>query len=1158
MANSLDGEKNKNAADSAGEIKENGTTQSSDGKGANGVKSDAAGGRRSVSASITAGITGAFNAIRGGKRSAMARRGSTPINSRQVGWSDSPQTPVSDKPDAESSQPKPKRRRGNQSSSADANAAQKQSDGENASKESDDYANATTHRRHPQPKRRAISDVAASNETKKQLSHGNDATNDGQQHASDADADKAAAMSDAVDRKRHRTKRDRSFSLKKSTSQAYSDTKQKISTTAHSDMNIFMKILIILWTAIKFLFRLIGYFFRSIWRFLVVIAVMFVSIGTIGLLAVFYLFTTTIGEIPSLQDYTQMSVPQDSTIYDVDGEVIGIISTVKSSPVAFSEIDQKAKDAIVSIEDERFYDHEGVDLIGIARAIKANYDSWRSGGSATSQGGSTITQQYVRGAYEGVGTEQTVTRKLTEIMLSVELEATMSKDDILNSYLNTVYYGNGVYGIEAASQYYFGHSCKELSYYEAAVLAAIPNGPSIYNPATEDGIENTADRASIVLDRMYSLGKLGDMTQEELRELKQTDIKSVIHISDEGRTINQPFYYDYVMRELQKDYSTDEITSGGWQVYTTLSIKDGEEATDIVKKIEDRYSTSDGLVTSTIVDINVEDGSINAFCGGTDYEASQFNAAVDGRLQNGSTMKPFLYAEMIEEFGYYTTDRLNCSPIDVAGEGEKPHIIDSYLGGGKRTMEDGIIQSDNAMAVRAAQEIGMDNVEKMLKACGATNDLDDNVIAMIGGQQQGYTPLEMANVYATLANQGQMNKAWCIRSITDNYGNVVYEHEDAPQYAMSKETALQITQSMVKAVDKRPEWYNIPFDRNGGWTIAAKSGTTDDRTDLWCCGFDKQHAVSVWIGGRDAKVEVPTTTPTACKTLSDYFYTAHDDDKKEDFEKPQFKTTVPKLNDGETLDSYIERINKLRLHPSVQYVSDTNHESGTIIGVENAGKLIERGDDVIIDIAQDMVVVPDFKSMSPSDVYANSDGLSVTWQVEYSTSGSTDPKIIDQTLDAGSVVRQGTAIKLTVQIVSPRVDGDSEQVPYVGSDDAMSKLKSERDDLSDENEKQKEQIEQLQQQLDDYAANTNENINETLGGDANENENSNETQESDMVEIPNITDLSVSDGRRVLLSLGLNLDIDTTDYSKSVTGTMPSAGESVEKGTTVEIITDGE
>ena len=941
-------------------------------------------------------------------------------------------------------------------------------------------------------------------------------------------------MSDAVDRKRHRTKRDRSFSLKKSTSQAYSDTKQKISTTAHSDMNIFMKILIILWTALKFVFRLIGYFFRSIWRFLVVIAVMFVSIGTIGLLAVFYLFTTTIGEIPSLQDYTQMSVPQDSTIYDVDGEVIGIISTVKSSPVAFSEIDQKAKDAIVSIEDERFYDHEGVDLIGIARAVKANYDSWRSGGSATSQGGSTITQQYVRGAYEGVGTEQTVTRKLTEIMLSVELEATMSKDDILNSYLNTVYYGNGVYGIEAASQYYFGHSCKELSYYEAAVLAAIPNGPSIYNPATEDGIENTADRASIVLDRMYSLGKLGDMTQEELRELKQTDIKSVIHISDDGRTINQPFYYDYVMRELQNDYSTDEITSGGWQVYTTLSIKDGEEATDIVKKIEDRYSTSDGLVTSTIVDINVEDGSINAFCGGTDYEASQFNAAVDGRLQNGSTMKPFLYAEMIEEFGYYTTDRLNCSPIDVAGKGEKPHIIDSYLGGGKRTMEDGIIQSDNAMAVRAAQEIGMDNVEKMLKACGATNDLDDNIIAMIGGQQQGYTPLEMANAYATIANQGQMNKAWCIRNITDNYGNVIYEHEQDERHAMSQETALQITQAMVKAVDQRPEWYNIPFDRNGGWTIAAKSGTTDDRTDLWCCGFDKQHAVSVWIGGRDAKIEVPTTTPTACKTLSDYFYAAHDDDKKEDFEKPKFKTPVPDIKDGESVDDYISRVKRLNLSAKVQYVSDSDADSGTVIGIENAGKLVDRGDEAIIDIAQDMVVVPNFVSMSPADVYSNADGLSITWTVEYSTSGNSDPTVTKQSIDAGAVVNEGTGVNLTVTVASPSVDSDSVQVPFVGSDNAMALLTGERDKLLKENDEQREQIETLKEELESLR-----NAQQEEPGDANEN-----------------TGMTVEEARQVLVSIGFIVNADTTDYQRIVTGSTPSVGTSAGRGSVIVLTTE--
>ena len=1009
----------------------------------------------------------------------------------------------------------------------------------------------------PTPRRKTLhkTDDGAANgieKTRKKSTAGIDSTV--RPNQSSTDIDKARAMSSAVDERRSRLKRDRSFSFRKSVSSSYGDASKKIKSVASGTSNVLVKSALILWEIIKLVFKTIGYFLRGIWRFLVVIAIMFASVGVIGLLCAFYLFTTTVGEIPSLQDYTQIAMPQDSTIYDVDGEVIGVISTAKRDPVAFNEIDQKAKDAVVSIEDERFYDHEGVDLIGIARAVKVNYDSWRSGGSATSQGGSTITQQYVRNAYENVGTEQTIARKMTEIVLSVELEASMSKDEILNSYLNTIPYGNGCFGIEAASQYYLGHPCSELTYYEAAILASIPNAPSIYNPATEEGRKNTAERANIVLDKMYSLGKLGDMTQDELRELKQTDIDDVIHITEEERQINQPFYYDYVMRELQDDYALDEITSGGWQIYTTLSIEDAEKATEIVSDIEGRYSTSDGLVTSAIVDINVDNGSINAFCGGTDYGQSQYNIAVDGRLQNGSTMKPFLYAEMIEEFGYYTTDKVNADPIDVAGKGEKAHIIDSYLGGGNQTIERGIIHSDNAMAVRCAGDIGMDNVEKMLKACGATNDLDDNVIAIIGGQQQGYTPLEMANAYATIANQGQMNKAWCIRNITDNYGNVIYEHEQDERYAMSQETALQITQAMVKAVDQRPEWYNIPFDRNGGWTIAAKSGTTDDRTDLWCCGFDKQHAVSVWIGGRDAKIEVPTTTPTACKTLSDYFYAAHDDDKKEDFEKPKFKTPVPDIKDGESVDDYISRIKRLNLSAKVQYVSDSDADSGTVIGIENAGKLVDRGDEAIIDIAQDMVVVPNFVSMSPADVYSNADGLSITWTVEYSTSGNSEPTVTRQSIDAGAVVNEGTGVNLTVTVASPSVDSDSVQVPFVGSDNAMALLTGERDKLLKENDEQKEQIETLQEELESLR-----NAQQEEPGDANENTASPSDSDSDeevRVQIPNVTGMTVEEARQVLVSIGFIVNADTTDYQRIVTGSTPSVGTSTGRGSVIVLTTE--
>ena len=891
------------------------------------------------------------------------------------------------------------------------------------------------------------------------------------------------------------------------------------------------------------LLRLFGTFLKLIWRFLVVLAVTLVAIGMIGLIGAGYLYASTIAEVPQLEDFSLIAMPQDSTIYDCDGEVIGVISTSKREPVAFGEIAQSAKDAVVAIEDERFYNHEGVDFFGIARALFTNFQSWSGGGKNVSQGASTITQQYVRNAYQDVGNEISMRRKLTEMMLAAQLEARASKDEILNSYLNTVYYGNGCYGIEAAAKYYFAKSAKDLDYYESAVLAAIVNGPTIYNPATDEGRTNTASRANVILDKMYSLGKLGGMSQDDLRAVKQTNINDRIHITEKERVINQPYYYDYVMRELKKTYSDEQIVSGGWQIYTTLSIKDGNAATDVVKTVEEAYG-EDG-VTAAIADVSISDGSVHAFCGGTDYAVTQFNIAADGRLQNGSTLKPFLYASMVDEMGYFVNDLVNCDPINVAGDDEPAHIITSYLKGGMHSIEEGIIHSDNAMAVRCAEIAGMDRVERMLKMCGAVHDLDDNTIAIIGAQVEGYTPLEMATVYATLGNGGVARSLWCVRSVTDNYGNTVYEHKDDSHKAMEPETAKQITHSMAEAVKQRGDWYDIAFARNG-WHVAAKSGTTDDRADLWTCGFDHNRAAVVWMGGRDAKVEVPTTTPTAARRLSDYFYAVGQDDSKDDFEQPEYKTKVPGPETDESADDYVKRLGEHHLAAKVAYVIDESMPEGQVKSVSHKDEMVARNTSVTVEIVRNKVVVPDFVSLkTPKAAYESSEGLTLLFSVKYATSGSAIPEITAQSVKAGESVDHGTSVTLDVTVATPLVNGTETQVPYRSSEDILTVLSADRDGLKSENK-------DLQKQLDTL----NDNV-AKLEGELQEARSASGTTESSngglRIYIPNVRGLKVKDARQVITSLGLVANASGAGDGDTVSGTTPSIGSIVSGGTTVKL-----
>lgn len=872
---------------------------------------------------------------------------------------------------------------------------------------------------------------------------------------------------------------------------------------------------------IAFILHLIHIFVRTIWRALVVVAVSVIVVGVIGVAGLGYLYFTSASELPNIADYTKISMPQDSTIYDRDGEVIGVVSTVSRDSVGFGEISQPMKDAIVSIEDERFYNHTGIDFMGIARALVVNFQEWRQGGDGASQGASTITQQYVRNAYEQVGTEVTISRKLTEMMLAAQLENEMSKDDILNSYLNTIYFGNGCYGVETASKYYFGHSANTLDYYEAAVLASIINGPSIYDPTTEEGRQETSDRVNLVLDKMYSLGKLGDMSQEDLRSLKTTRLEDKLHFSENERIMNQPFYFDYVMSELGDAYSKEDVEAGGWQIYTTLSIADGQKAQEVIEDIERRY---DGQgITGAIVDIDNETGAINAFCGGTNYEASQFNIATQGHLQTGSTLKPIVYAGLCEYDGYYMSDKMSAEPVDI-GTPENPHVITPYIHGGSGTLKQGIVQSDNAMTIHVAQTAGMDEVKQICADMGIKTEIEDNVVTTIGGQEVGLTPLELASAYSTLERGGEQIDYWCITQITDGLGNLVYEHKEERNYAVSEEVSLQVIDAMKAAVDSAG-WYNIPYDKQG-WTIAAKTGTTNDDMDSWCAGFNQDRSVALWVGGRDQKITVPNSSYNTTTSFSSYFEKVGQKDSKKDWDAPKFKTEVPKMERGQSLEDYMKKVQDRQLAVSIEYVSADDAADGDVLGVKNEGELINRGSAVIIQVARDMVAVPDFVGMTPEQVYSAADGLSVSYNITYATSGTSTPTVTAQSVKAGEVVAKGENITLDITILINNTSSGAtiQQVPLTGTHNALSMLSGERDSLKEENDKLKEQIEGLE-----AAA--------TTPGE---------------ITVPNVTGLVASQARQVLISLGFSVSY-TGNSTDSITSMNPSAGAKVEAGSVIEL-----
>ena len=940
--------------------------------------------------------------------------------------------------------------------------------------------------------------------------------------ASQPDEKKKAAKSKQRARKKEKPvdKFEKKYSIPKETAKSVVTLKDDIVDARHDESK---GLLDILKAIVRFFGRTIYIIFRTLWRLLVYIAVGAVACLSVGLIGLGALFVATVGEVPELQDCTLIAMPQDSAIYDRDGELIGVITTSSRQPVASSQISQPAKDAIVSIEDERFYNHEGIDFWGIGRSLKENFESWRNGGSATAQGASTITQQYVRNAYANVGSQQTISRKLTEMVLAAELESTMSKDDILTSYLNTIFYGDGCYGIEAASQHFFGHSASTLNYYESALLAAAINSPTKYNLATAEGRAATKERADLVLDKMYALGKLGDLTQEDLRELKKTNVEDVVHIVEKERVINHPYYYDFVMSELTAQYSLEEINSGGWQIYTTLSIADGNAATERIKEAEDGQPG----ITGAIVDVDVKTGAINAFCGGTNYDEDQFNIATSAKLQTGSTLKPILYSALCEYDGYYMTDTMACTPINVAGDNEEAHVITPYISGGSASLEEGIIQSDNAMAIHAANELGMEKMNKMMKNLGFEHDIEQNTIAVIGGQTEGFSPLEMATAYASIGNKGTAHPYWCIKSINDSYGNSIYEHKEKSNYAMSEEVALQVTHSMVEAANKAG-WYDIPFDKDG-WEIAAKTGSTDDDENAWCVGFDTTRSVVVWLGGRNEKTTVVGSSGKASRILSNYYYSVATGDTKEEFKKPQYKTTIPTKGKNETLSEYMENVEGKRLQPEIAYANVTEgHSEGDVLKIEGENTLVDRGSKVSIVVAKGQVIVPDFANVNLSDVYKVGEGLDITYNISLVESGNSNPTIVGQSIEAGTTVAKGEPIILDVEVLAPSPTAESliTQIPTRNTPSVLDLLKEERDALSESNRL-------LQNELNYWKNQAENNI---------------------KAQVPDVTGLNVETARKILMSVGLSADY-SGDSSQTVVSISPAAGSQVDYGTTVRLVT---
>lgn len=593
------------------------------------------------------------------------------------------------------------------------------------------------------------------------------------------------------------------------------------------------------------------------------------------LLLLFAVFIALIGIAwGGLRIYAQLAgappitVPSASVFVDKDGEKIGDhFATERRYWVELENISPYMKDALLSVEDHTFYEHNGFNFKRIMGAVVANI---RSGGKA--EGASTITQQFARNLY--LSHEKTWTRKLNEALYAYRLELFYSKDDILEGYLNTVYFGHGMYGVEAASRYYFGKSAKELTLAEASLLAGVPKGPSLFSPIVD--FDRAKERQQTILQLMVENQKI---TQIESDTANQTEI---VLKNDAFQDTNiAPYFLDVAWQEASEILRKQDkdISEGGYTVTTTLNRKHQEAADFAVKN---RLPAGELQVSFMSMEPNT--GAITSLIGGRDYSDSPYNRATKAERQPGSTLKPFLYAAALEK-GYNPLTPLDVSKTTFKYNGSEtytPKNANDQFGNRDFSMIQALALSDNIYAVKTLEDIGYPTFREMGKRFQLNVGDEDSPTIALGTEETSLE--ELTNAYNSLASGGAVTKPTTILSIQDSKGNEVYRFKQPElQSALSKTNAFLIT-TMMQAMfnanynDYAPVTGQDITNHLSYPYYAAKTGTTN--SDQWMVGYSPTLTAGVWNGYDQGKTLDVSVTKYMWLDFMERANTAKDNFKK--------------------------------------------------------------------------------------------------------------------------------------------------------------------------------------------------------------------------------------------------------------------------------------
>ena len=583
---------------------------------------------------------------------------------------------------------------------------------------------------------------------------------------------------------------------------------------------------------------------QRIWKRYQINKIILLTVLTIALAAsVYLLYLAKTANVSTLK----AGLEQTTTIYDINNEEAGTLYSQKGTFVSIDEVSDSIEQAVISTEDKRFYKHSGFDPIGIARAAVGFI---LNGGNIVG-GGSTITQQLAKNAY--LTLDQTVIRKLKELFLAIEIEKVYTKDEIIEMYLNNSYFGNGVWGVEDASQKYFGKSAADVTLSEAATIAGMLKAPSNYNPI--DNYDNAISRRNVVLDLMAT-NEL--VTQEEVDELKAQEL-TLVDAYSEKEGYQYPSYFDAVINEAMYTYDLSEeaVLNKGYKIYTSLN-QDYQRAMDLTYENDYLFqNAADGtLLESGSVALDPETGGVFAIYGGRkEHTFRGFNYATQMVRQPGSIIKPLAVYTAALEQGYTIDSMLVDEPLPYGKDKYTPENVDDQYEG-EVPMYQALAESKNAPAVWLLNEIGLNKGFKKVEEFGIPlvegTEGDEYLGLALGGLSKGVSPLQMASAYTTFANEGVMSEGHFITKIVDATGAIIVDNTNSKQTKVTTpEVAEQMTSMLMGVFTNGTAQNNNP----AGYTIAGKTGSTEvtfndsgGTTDQWTVGYTPDIVIATWMG----------------------------------------------------------------------------------------------------------------------------------------------------------------------------------------------------------------------------------------------------------------------------------------------------------------------